>query len=279
MIPTTVYFVLGFLFLLCLYFVYYFFLKSGPLYTRGVTSETDSSQNTQTLVVQENFENTQDDAQDDAQDGSQEKKQKEVKKEAQEDEETTESKPVLVNIGTQRRDSKVGSSLEFAYIDEATPHSTLTSCASDKENLESPKVEISPPFLQQPKCQDKPFLKETKPKFSKKVCFQDQKPAPPSSQPVCKEKSKDDDTEEVMPHPDLYDKYLEPKPDVDSPYGFVYFPNKYWKQWQQKAPVCVPTSPCVVQPTATNGVPVDVLDYTQIGSIMPKFEYTEEYQK
>ena len=88
-----------------------------------------------------------------------------------------------------------------------------------------------------------------------------------------------DKNPDIMPHADLYDKYLEPQPNADSPYGFVFFPNKYWKQWQTKAPVCVPTSPCKVQPTCTNGVPVDVLDYTQVGSMMPKFEYKEEYKE
>jgi hypothetical protein len=77
---------------------------------------------------------------------------------------------------------------------------------------------------------------------------------------------------------DLYDDVLlKPNENIDSPYGFVFFPNKYWKQWGEKAPVCVPTSSCLVQPSLSSGVPVDALDYTQIGSIMPKFEYREEY--
>jgi len=71
------------------------------------------------------------------------------------------------------------------------------------------------------------------------------------------------------------DSELKPKPDIDSPYGFVYFPNKYWKELQKKLPVCT-SSKCKVLPTYTHGAPVDVLDYTQIGSIMPKFKYSEE---
>ena len=74
------------------------------------------------------------------------------------------------------------------------------------------------------------------------------------------------------------DSELKTKPDVDSPYGFVFFPNKYWKQWQRKPPVCTPTSKCKVLPTYTQGTPVDVLDYTQVGSMMPKFEYHEEFE-
>ena len=74
------------------------------------------------------------------------------------------------------------------------------------------------------------------------------------------------------------DSELKPKPQIDSPYGFVYFPNKYWNQWHKKAPVCTPTHECKVLPTYTQGTPVDVLDYTQLGSLMPKFEYQEEYE-
>ena len=132
-------------------------------------------------------------------------------------------------------------------------------------------------YFEKPECQDKPFLQEKMPEKTRKVTCQKNKPGP--TEPETRPPNRLETSEDMLPHPDLYDKYLEPKPNIDSPYGFVFFPNKYWKQWQEKAPVCVPTSPCVVQPTATNGVPVDVLDYTQIGSIMPKFEYKEEYQK
>ena len=75
------------------------------------------------------------------------------------------------------------------------------------------------------------------------------------------------------------DSELKPKPDIDSPYGFVYFPNKYWKELQKKLPVCTASSKCKVLPTYTQGAPVDVLDYTQIGSIMPKFKYSEECEE
>ena len=80
-------------------------------------------------------------------------------------------------------------------------------------------------------------------------------------------------------HSEMFDdSELKPKPEVDSPYGFVYFPNKYWKQWHRRPPVCTPTDKCKILPTYTQGTPVDVLDYTQLGSIMPKFEYQEEYE-
>ena len=31
-----------------------------------------------------------------------------------------------------------------------------------------------------------------------------------------------DKNPDIMPHADLYDKYLEPQPNADSPYGFVF---------------------------------------------------------
>ena len=81
-------------------------------------------------------------------------------------------------------------------------------------------------------------------------------------------------------HSEMFDdSELKPKPNMNAPYGFVYFPNKYWKEWQRKLPVCTPTSKCKVLPTYTQGAPVDVLDYTQVGSIMPKFKYSEEFEE
>ena len=178
-------------------------------------------------------------------------------------EETYESKTISVNTGSNRRDSKIGSSLEFAYIDEACEEIG----SNDEKSLQitsfpSPAPGPGPtiPITVSTKCS-------------------------PCKNGQTEQNDNEDNSKlvnknpEVMPHADLYDKYLEPNPNTDSPYGFVFFPNKYWKQWQTKAPVCIPTTPCKVQPTCTNGVPVDVLDYTQVGSIMPKFEYKEEYKE
>ena len=171
-------------------------------------------------------------------------------------EEESEQTSFSVNHGVHRRDSKIGSSLEFAYIDESClPVSEI--CDDSKGSYEPGPAPTVIESLS-PKCE---------------TTVQDI----PRGEDTQQNNQQNTQEDSELPHQDLYDKYLEPRPEVDSPYGFVFFPNKYWKQFQQKPPVCVPTSKCDVQPTCTNGVPVDVLDYTQIGSIMPKFEYKEEY--
>ena len=175
-----------------------------------------------------------------------------------EEEHTTESNVFHVNQGVHRRDSKIGSSLEFAYIDET--------CLPVSEISDDSKGSYEPG-----PAPDIPIVLES----LNNTCDTQIEPSQETQvQDNTHETNKDGDGE--IPHQDLYDKYLEPRPDVDSPYGFVFFPNKYWKQFQKRPPVCIPRSKCEVQPTCTNGVPVDVLDYTQIGSIMPKFEYREE---
>tara|TARA_B100001113_G_scaffold43553_2_gene30779 strand:- start:237 stop:971 length:735 start_codon:yes stop_codon:yes gene_type:complete len=189
-----------------------------------------------------------------------------------------ESEPVKINTGSHRRDSKIGSSLEFAYIDETCEDTVNDDVKKELiEEVPQPPSEPGPkiPMTVSTKC--KPCLRELK-SHTKNESNQSSDGTSDESSDESSEKTIDKNPD-IMPHADLYDKYLEPQPNADSPYGFVFFPNKYWKQWQTKAPVCVPTSPCKVQPTCTNGVPVDVLDYTQVGSMMPKFEYKEEYKE
>tara|TARA_B100001094_G_C18188924_1_gene805814 strand:- start:2898 stop:3629 length:732 start_codon:yes stop_codon:yes gene_type:complete len=189
-----------------------------------------------------------------------------------------ESEPVKINTGSHRRDSKIGSSLEFAYIDETCEDTVNDDVKKDLiEEVPQPPSEPGPkiPMTVSTKC--KPCLRELK-SHTKNASNESSEGALDESSNEAADKTIDKNPD-IMPHADLYDKYLEPQPNADSPYGFVFFPNKYWKQWQTKAPVCVPTSPCKVQPTCTNGVPVDVLDYTQVGSMMPKFEYKEEYKE
>jgi len=181
-----------------------------------------------------------------------------------------ESEPVKINTGSHRRDSKIGSSLEFAYIDETCEDTVKDDVKKELiEEVPQPSYDRGSQIPITVSTKSNPYLTELK---------SHTKSASDETTDETKEKTIDKNPD-IMPHADLYDKYLEPQPNVDSPYGFVFFPNKYWKQWQTKAPVCVPTSPCKVQPTATNGVPVDVLDYTQVGSMMPKFEYKEEYNQ
>lgn len=158
----------------------------------------------------------------------------------------------IVNSGSTKKNSKIGSSLDFAYILE-DENNILSDKTNPISHFPAPAPGPGPkiPITLSSKCENEGIVAKKELDEIRKI-----------SKPI---------------ESNLYDKELEPKPSIDSPYGFVFFPNKYWKSWSSKAPVCVPTSKCLVQPTATSGVPVDVLDYTQIGSIMPKFEYKEEY--
>ena len=219
---------------------------------------------TNTVVNSEEFSNSSDETENIDESRNEAENGSENESTNKSENETYESKTISVNTGSNRRDSKIGSSLEFAYIDE--------SCEEIGSNDEKSLQITSFPSPAPGPGPTIPITVSTK-------CS----PCKNSQNDQTNQKEEDSDlvnkNPEVMPHADLYDKYLEPNPNTDSPYGFVFFPNKYWKQWQTKAPVCIPTTPCKVQPTCTNGVPVDVLDYTQVGSIMPKFEYKEEYKE
>ena len=172
--------------------------------------------------------------------------------------EATTNDPIIIH-DTIRRDSKVDSSLEYTYIDEQCQriHTTPT---FPTENIESNE---SAPLT--------PVVKYTNSKDSTKKTH-----CPKNKLEEEIESRHEKEIAKINNSEMFDDSELKPKPDVDSPYGFVYFPNKYWKQWHQKAPVCIPTSKCKVLPTYTQGTPVDVLDYTQIGSMMPRFSYSEE---
>ena len=68
------------------------------------------------------------------------------------------------------------------------------------------------------------------------------------------------------------------KPNTNSTYGWNYIPPQYWRVPQQRPPVCTPSSNCPpnkVMPILDKGAPVDALEWTQVGSILPKFQYNE----
>jgi len=66
-----------------------------------------------------------------------------------------------------------------------------------------------------------------------------------------------------------------PNPDIPSPYGYVYMPNRLWRSNQYQAPVCYSNTTNIVQPVFTNGLTSDILEFTGVGSILPTFEYRE----
>ncbi len=185
----------------------------------------------------------------------------------------SKSEPVYINDSSidktivlkdsLRKDSKVSSSLNFTYIDE----NCSTIAQPQKSNpIEKISSEPKTPLIQQT-CNTNSNI----PSWSNSKC---EKSGPSHSNYYQKNLNDDKSFHSEM----FDDSELKPKPNVDSPYGFVYFPNKYWKQWHTKSSVCTPVSECKVLPTYTEGTPVDVLDYTQIGSMMPKFEYAEQYE-
>ena len=74
-------------------------------------------------------------------------------------------------------------------------------------------------------------------------------------------------------------KHNEPSKKIASAYGWTYMPPQSWSVPQKRPPVCIPQSghSCDVKPTLDKGLPIDALNYTKVGSILPKFEYKEVY--
>lgn len=172
--------------------------------------------------------------------------------------------PIVIH-DTVRRDSKVDSSLEFTYLDEQCQKIKVQNAFPIQSVEVNDQAPIVP--LVNNKCMNR-VEKLKKPCKNRDVEYMKMK------------MKRDKERIERINNSEMFDDSdLKPKPNIDSPYGFVYFPNKYWSAWQKKAPVCIPAgNKCKVLPTYTQGTPVDVLDYTQIGSMMPKFNYSEEYE-
>ena len=70
-------------------------------------------------------------------------------------------------------------------------------------------------------------------------------------------------------------KDLKPNANLPSPYGYVYMPNRLWRQNMYKPPVCQPSTSTIVQPVYVNNSTSDLLEYTGVGSILPQFQYIE----
>ena len=77
--------------------------------------------------------------------------------------------------------------------------------------------------------------------------------------------------------PSIRFKHKEPSRKVASAYGWSFMPPHYWSVPQKRPPACIPSkkNTATVTPIYDKSVPVDVMDYTQVGSILPKFEYNE----
>ena len=79
--------------------------------------------------------------------------------------------------------------------------------------------------------------------------------------------------------PETEFKHNQPSKKIASAYGWSYMPPQYWSVPQQRPPVCIPSKKNAnsVLPIYDKGTPVNALDYTKVGSILPKFEYNEVY--
>ena len=72
--------------------------------------------------------------------------------------------------------------------------------------------------------------------------------------------------------------HMEPdSSNIMSSYGYSYMPPTTWSVPQKRPPVCIPDQQKVPVAQLTKGVPLDALEYTKVGSILPKFEYQEKY--
>ena len=73
--------------------------------------------------------------------------------------------------------------------------------------------------------------------------------------------------------------HMEPSKKIMSAYGWSYMPPQHWSVPQKRPPVCIPSKEnrTKIMPLLDKGVPVDALDWKQVGSILPKFEYSEHY--
>ena len=68
---------------------------------------------------------------------------------------------------------------------------------------------------------------------------------------------------------------------MEKPYnpGFSFAPPETWKFDQKEPPKCIPNQSCLSQPVPVfdKGLPSNALEYTGVGSILPKFGFDETY--
>ena len=93
-----------------------------------------------------------------------------------------------------------------------------------------------------------------------------------------------DGTEPIDPgsfsfKPEIKFDHKQPDPKIASSYGWSFMPPQFWSVPQKRPPSCVPSkqNTATVTPIYDKSVPVDALDYTQVGSMLPKFKYKEIY--
>ena len=222
--------------------------------------EFDDPNNHENTLEYIESESSSDDEEDIAEASNDDAKTQDVEDDNIESKESVVDDTIVIK-DTIRQNSKVPSSLHFTYIDEQCGNIVKDEDVQPDFPIEKVKSKPITPMVN---------FNNRQSSWDKSAC----KVSGPSHLTATQKFKNEENFHSEM----FDDSELKPKPEVDSPYGFVYFPNKYWKQWHRKPPVCTPTDKCKILPTYTQGTPVDVLDYTQLGSIMPKFEYQEEYE-
>lgn len=71
--------------------------------------------------------------------------------------------------------------------------------------------------------------------------------------------------------------FKQPNEKIFSKYGYSFMPATSWSVPQQRPPPCIPQKQCPICPVVDKGTPVDAVEWSQVGSILPKFEYKEVY--
>ena len=73
--------------------------------------------------------------------------------------------------------------------------------------------------------------------------------------------------------------HMEPSKKMAQAYGWSYIPPYFWSVPQRRPPACIPQKgfESKVASIYDKSVPLDALEYTEGGSILPKFRYEEEY--
>lgn len=77
--------------------------------------------------------------------------------------------------------------------------------------------------------------------------------------------------------PEIKFNHKQPSIKVASAYGWSFMPPQFWSVPQKRPPACIPTekTAATVMPIYDKSTPVDSLNWTKVGSILPKHEYTE----
>ncbi len=77
--------------------------------------------------------------------------------------------------------------------------------------------------------------------------------------------------------PEIKFDHKQPSIKIASAYGWSFMPPQFWSVPQKRPPACIPTekTAATVMPIYDKSTPVDSLEWTKVGSILPKHEYTE----